>query len=365
MRIVGLSSYPREAAATRFRVEQFVGPLRERGIELEIRPFLSSEQFAGMYRAGGAARKAAGLMRSFARRIVEAASVRKYDLLFVQREAMFFGPEVFETIFRYLGRMPMVLDLDDATYLPYASPTYGRLGSALKFFGKTDRLIRGSAAVTCGNRFIAQHVAELGTRAEVIPTVVDTDLFKPYNNQNEVPVIGWVGTHSTFPSLESLFPVFERLAEKHDFLLKVVGSGRDGIAIPGVRTLVLPWSLEREVEDFCTLDIGLYPITVSRSASQEWLLGKSGFKAIQYFAAGVPFVMSPVGICAELGIPGRTHLNADGPEAWYNSLDTLLGDEKLRREMGSSGREHSLDRYRLDSYAGVLASLLSSVAGNA
>lgn len=355
IRVKALASYPKEAAATRFRVEQFIGPLRERGIELELSPFLSAEQFAEMYKPGGSLKKAAGIARSFLRRLAEAARVGKYDLLFVQREAMFFGPEIFEWLFQIAGRVPMVLDLDDATYVPYASPTYGRLGSALKFFGKTDRLIRRSAAVTCGNRFIAEYVAKLGARAEVIPTVVDTDVFRPFEKHNNIPVVGWVGTHSTFPSLEFLFPVLERLAHRHEFILRVVGSARDAIEIPGVRSEVLEWSLEREVEDFCTLDVGLYPIVVSSSANEEWLKGKSGFKAIQYFAAGVPFVMSPVGICAEIGRPGETHFNAESAEDWYNSLDKLLGDAALRHKMGKSGREHSLENYTVEKQADKLA----------
>ncbi len=46
MRVLGLASYPVEAAATRYRLEQFVAPLAERGIELTIKPFLDSSLFA-------------------------------------------------------------------------------------------------------------------------------------------------------------------------------------------------------------------------------------------------------------------------------------------------------------------------------
>jgi hypothetical protein len=95
------------------------------------------------------------------------------------------------------------------------------------------------------------------------------------------------------------------------------------------------WS-ERSA-DFQNLDIGLYPIVPSPSANEEWLRGKSGFKAVQYMSVGVPFVMSPVGICAEMGESGRTHLNAETAEDWYNSLSQLLEDSELRRRMGVGG----------------------------
>src|SRR5688572_1072994 len=157
MRVLALSSYPIDAAATRFRVKQFVEPLARRGIDVDLKPFLSSGQFSSLYREGWTASKMTGMISSVARRMSELASVSKYDLLFVQREAMPFGPAVFERLFQMIGRLPVVLDLDDATYVRYVSPTYGRLGSALKFFGKTDNLIDRSALVICGNRYIAEY----------------------------------------------------------------------------------------------------------------------------------------------------------------------------------------------------------------
>ena len=39
MRVLGLCSYPVEAAATRYRLMQFVEPLAKKGIELEASSF--------------------------------------------------------------------------------------------------------------------------------------------------------------------------------------------------------------------------------------------------------------------------------------------------------------------------------------
>ncbi len=361
IRVLALCTFPEEAAATRFRVGQYVRPLAERGVEINIRPFLSAEQFRSLYAGSGVVSKVAGTARSIAKRAVELASSSKYDLLFVQREAMPFGPGIFERLFQTFGTLPMVLDLDDATYVRYVSPTYGRLGSALKFFSKTDKLIDRSEMVICGNRYIAEYAERRGGQSIIIPTVADTDLFKPIENENETPVIGWIGTHSTFPFLEKLFPTLQQLARKHKFILRIVGSGRKDVSLDGIVVENLEWSISREVSDFQNLDIGLYPITVSESASEDWLAGKSGFKAVQYMAVGVPFVMSPVGVCGEMGDTGKTHFNADGGEDWYNHLDTLLSNRELRIEMGSQGRQYALDHFLLEKHAEVLANALKSV----
>jgi len=361
MKVLAVCSYPVEAAATRFRLWQFTKSLAARGIEMEISPFLGSGEFKELYSRGRMMSKLVTGLRQLGRRIQPIFQNKKYDVLFVQREAMPAGPAIFEYLYSNLRGVPIVLDLDDATYVKYVSPTYGQLGSALKFFGKTDRLIDRSEVVTCGNPFIADHVKGRGKRAVVIPTVVDTAIFKPVKKANDAPVIGWIGTHSTFPFLEKLFPVISELARKHRFVLKVVGSGREKVEVESTKVVNLPWSLDRETEDFQNLDIGLYPIDIAGFLDPAWLAGKSGFKAIQYLAVGVPFVMTPVGVCAEIGYPGTTHFNASSNEDWYNAIDKLLSDEGLRTEMGRAGREHSLSHYRLEKHAESLANVLREV----
>jgi glycosyltransferase involved in cell wall biosynthesis len=367
MKVLALASYPVEAAATRYRVSQFVAPLAERGIELKVSPFLDSRLFRSLYRRGQLPRTALGLLRSALRRFGDVWAARGADVILVQREAMMFGPPLFEWLSTKAAGCPLVLDLDDATYVRYTSPTFGRLGAAVKWFGKTDDLIRWARVVTCGNLAIAEYVTDKGGRAVVIPTVVDTELFRPAPpaRPRDVPVVGWVGTHSTYPFLESVFPVLERLARTQRFRLKVVGAGGGRRGPEGVEVEYLDWELGREVADFQSLDIGLYPLTTLGNAPNEWLTGKSGFKAVQYMAVGVPFVMTPVGVCAEMGEPGATHLPATSPDEWHGALTRLLADADLRRRMGEAGRLHALRHYNVPAQAERLAAALRAalVAG--
>ncbi len=360
MRVLALSSHPVEAASTRYRLVQFIAPLAERGITLDARPFLDSKLFASLYRRGELARTSLGLLRAGIRRLGDVFAARSVDVLFVQREAMIFGPPLIEWLAKKVGHCPLVLDLDDATYISYSSPTYGRLGKVLKWPGKTDRLIRWANVVTCGNRTIADYVRSQGTDAVVIPTVVDTDRFRPASGSNRsdppVPVIGWIGTHSTYPYLESIFPALQDLARSHRFLLKIIGSGRDQVRVPGVSVQTLDWSLEREVEDFQSFDIGLYPIV-----DDGWSAGKSGFKAIQYMAVGIPYVVTPLGACAEIGEPGVTHFSASSRDEWCGALSRLLRDGELRGRLGQAGRQHVLRHYHLSAQVERLLNVLQQI----
>jgi glycosyltransferase involved in cell wall biosynthesis len=365
IRVLALTSYPVEAAATRYRLEQFVAPLAERGIDLTIRPFLDSKLFERLYRRDALPENLFGLLRSGLQRFKDVFAAGDVDVVMVQREAMIFGPPLIEWLTARVRKRPILLDLDDATYVSYASPTYGRLGEFVKWVGKTDDLIKWASVVTCGNRAIADYVSSKGVKARVIPTVVDTDIFHPISRRRELEVVvGWVGTHSTFPYLASIFPVLEEIAKSLKFRLKVVGAGAKNIELSGVEVENLQWKLKREVQDFQSLDIGLYPIDASLYAS-EWAAGKSGFKAIQYMAVGIPYVATPIGGIQEIGELGKTHFFATTHEEWRKALSTLIADREMREKMGAAGRRHVIECYGLAAQADKLAMALREAAGSA
>jgi glycosyltransferase involved in cell wall biosynthesis len=359
MKVLALASYPNEAACTRYRVEQFVQPLADRGITMTVRPFMDSNLFDSLYKHRSGLRTAAGLMKSGLLRLRDVVGAANADVIFVQREAMLLGPPAIEWLTHSVLRRPMVLDLDDATYVPYTSPTYGRFTKALKFFGKTDYLIRWSRTVVCGNQTIAEYVSSRGGQTEIIPTVVDLEKFRPRESREEsVPVLGWVGSHSTFPFLESILPALSELAKSNSFKLKIVGSGRADVSVPGVEVENLEWNLEREVEDFRSIDIGLYPL----SPENNWAMGKSGFKAIQWMAVGIPYVVTPIGAAGEIGEANVTHYFASTHDEWIAKLKLLLADAQNRRAMGEAGRRHALEHFSVGTQADKLARVLTNAA---
>ena len=361
MKVMALASYPIQAAATRYRLSQFVAPLQERGIEMSVHPFLDTQTFQALYRRKSLPRTVAGLVKSTFMRSLDLVEARKAEVILVQREAMIFGPPAFEWFTTRVGKRPMVLDLDDATYVSYTSPTYGGLGRMLKWFSKTDDLIRWARVVVCGNNSIAEYAAGKGAQTRIIPTVVDTEVFRPSPRpgDNAAPVLGWIGTHSTFRYLQTIFPVLSNLAQRYPIRLKIVGAGQDKIDLQGVEVENLPWDLAREVADFQSIDIGLYPIN---DLNPMWASGKSGFKAIQYMAVGVPYVATPVGGSGEIGEPGLTHLFARSASEWQSALEELITNSERRREMGDAGRAHALRHFALNDQADKLAEALREAA---
>jgi glycosyltransferase involved in cell wall biosynthesis len=117
------------------------------------------------------------------------------------------------------------------------------------------------------------------------------------------------------------------------------------------------WSLETEIDDLCSFDIGIMPL-----ADDEWTRGKSGCKAVQYLAVGVPAVCSPVGVANEIISEGVNGYLASTGDEWFSKLSKLIEDRSLRASMGVQGREMVIGRYSIQSKAPRYIEAIKSVA---
>jgi len=155
----------------------------------------------------------------------------------------------------------------------------------------------------------------------------------------------WIGQKVTLPYLEPVRAAILRAG----FALHVIAD-----VAPEGCTLV-PWSLEGEAVLLAECHVGLMPLS-----ADPYARGKCGYKLLQYYAAGLCAVASPVGpgrVLADGGaLPART------PEEWESALRRLGGDEELRARLGRRGRAYALRRHAAGRVFERLIRLLESVS---
>ena len=351
-KITCLTAYPPElTASVRYRVQQYEQGWQKHNIAIQYIPFASQQLQKILYQQGKMLHKSINVIRSavqWLRRINHVA-----DAVIVQREAVLIGPPLIERWFAY--KKPIVFDFDDAIFLSNKSLRNGIWARLARPSNKTNQLINLSRTVWAGNRYLTDYAAQFNHNVMIVPTVVDCRIFHPRPRDADLCTLGWIGSHSTTSYLLQLGPVLERLAHKHRFRLLIVGASQP-ITIRGVQCINRSWQYEREVADFQTLDIGLYPID-----HDEWALGKCGLKAIQYGAVGIPCVASAVGVNNEIVDDGRTGFLARSPDDWYSMLDQLLTSASLRKCLGTAARHHIVEHYSVERYQPIVTQSLQEL----
>lgn len=227
MKVLFLASYPDEIASTRYRIMQYLPYLRSMGFQCDVIPFLSSQLQQDLYTPGGMAQKSLKLLGAMVRRVADVLRASRYDVIFISREAMLFGPPVIEWLIHHAARRPIIFDFDDAIFVPYASPTYGGFTSWVKCAWKTDQIVMMSQHVLAGNAYLAAFAKKYHSDVTILPTVVDMEQFtaaRPEPRQDSRPVIGWIGSHSSTQYLELLVPALKELAHSHNFIFRTIGA---------------------------------------------------------------------------------------------------------------------------------------------
>ena len=338
MKVLVLSKYGHLAASPRHRFLQYAPHLAEHGIELTFSPLFDNAYLKQRFDSGRAPPPA--VLRAYARRVLALLTTNRWDLAWVHCELFPYWPGVTERALRLRG-LPYVYDYDDAIFhmydehrLPVVRTVLGR---------KLAPVIGGAQAVIAGSGYLARYAERFNSRVTVVPTVVDMKRYglKPERPATDRLTVGWIGSRSTSEHLEVIAPALRALAT--EVPLKLIATGARPLNIPGVDVEVRPWSEDSEVQDLHEADVGIMPLP-----DRPWTRGKCAFKLIQYMAAGLPTVSSPVGANSEV-VNDETGLFASTTEEWVAALRRLRDSVELRKKLGLAGRARALKYFSLES----------------
>jgi glycosyltransferase involved in cell wall biosynthesis len=348
------------AAGQRLKYEQYFDDWRAAGWDIDVSSFMDMNMWRVAYEFGNIPEKVAGTLKGHGRRLRDLGRVGRYDLVYVFMWVTPFGTSAMERLVRWMAPR-LIYDLEDNRLVGQKLPRSfnpNAVAAWLKGTGKTRYLIREADHVITSSPFLAETCLALNRRrrATYITSSVDTERFVPANRYaNDGPVtIGWTGTFSSRVYLDMLREVFQELARRVRYRLRVIGNF--DYELPDVDLEVVRWTAEREVEDLQAIDIGVYPLP-----DDPWVFGKSGLKAIQYMAFGLPVVASHAGHTPEVVKDGETGILVRSPAQWIDALERLVRDPDLRRRMGQAGRRTAEAKYSRHVVRGQYRAVIDSV----
>jgi glycosyltransferase involved in cell wall biosynthesis len=165
--------------------------------------------------------------------------------------------------------------------------------------------------------------------------------------------VGWVGLGKNLRNLDAVAGALAARADR----IEVVVISNERYAHEGLEVTHVPWSKDTQEAEIASLDAGIMPL----AEDTPFTRGKCGYKLLQYMAAGVPCIASPVGMNRVLIHDGENGFLASSPEAWIAAIDAL-GSVERRAELGARGRRTVLAEYTYPIQADRWASFLRALA---
>jgi glycosyltransferase involved in cell wall biosynthesis len=223
---------------------------------------------------------------------------------------------------------------DDVRAISKHSPSYARLGGAAgqRDWQRQVMAMEIADVVTTSSYTLAKSFCHAARRVEVIENYLPPEFVAGRRQRHNGFVIGWAALkeHEADAKLLAL-----------NVLLRDVLESNPGVRL---RTICLKLDLRHEryehrprvpfaslIDALREFDVGIAPM-----ADIDFNRARSNVKVKEYAAAGIPWLASPVGEYARLGIRQGGRLVDDG--AWGEALSRLIRSRRGRAILSSQGR---------------------------
>ncbi|NLL29285.1 MAG: glycosyltransferase family 4 protein [Bacteroidales bacterium] len=331
------------SAGQRFRCEHFIPFLEENNFKIKYANLLSKWDDKYFYKKGCYLFKLFIVAKTFIKRFIQTTNLKKYDAVFLYREAFMLGTTYFERRIRRKN-IPIIYDFDDAIWLNDVSNANKNL-KWLKKPEKTADICKLATCIIVGNSYLADFASKYNKNIHIVPTTIDTNYhhFSSKDYTKNPICIGWTGSSTTLKHFNVVVPVLKILKKKFQdkICFKVISD--EPIYSKEIEIENSMWSPETEIKDLNDFDIGIMPLP-----DNKWTKGKCGFKGLQYMALGIPTLMSPVGVNKEIITDAENGFLPSNTDEWVEKISLLIENPELREKLGLAGRKTIEEKFSVN-----------------
>lgn len=253
---------------------------------------------------------------------------------------------------------------------------YPRLGRWLEGI-----MVRGARQVVCISEVLKGYLMRYGAPAHklhVVPNGVDPRAFSPQPADPEIRdrfhlhhrlVVGYVGSFEYFGDIPRFLAFVRTICATHPRLVFLfVGEGRFG---EGFRGHVAEFGLQERFvfpggvpHDQVSRYLSVMDIVIS-PYREDYLFYGSSMKLLEYMAAGKATLFPALGQIKEVVVDGYNGMlyEPGDPDTRERRLLELMGDQKLRRQLGANARKTIERNWTWDHQAARIAKVLERAKG--
>tara|TARA_B100000963_G_scaffold175469_1_gene152552 strand:- start:14571 stop:16856 length:2286 start_codon:yes stop_codon:yes gene_type:complete len=332
-------------AGQRLKFEQSYPYLAENNVHIYFSSFINNETYKIIYRKGYFITKLYSLIIGYIKRLTLIYYLKKFDSVYIFMWVTPFGPPILEKIYRLFSKK-ITYDIED-NLLINKKNEINPLTFVFKSNNKIKFLINSSDKIIASSPELSKNCNQISNSNKTIfiPPGINLQRYKvsnPYSNKNLV-TIGWTGSTGSKEYLTLLENILIKLSKTIRFKFIVISDFK--YSIKGVNVESIIWNKENEISDLSKIDIGLYPLNLSDS---KFVSGKSGLKALQYMAMGLPTIATGIGNTVNIIDHMENGILVKETSDWEKYIKLMIDDPDLRRKIGLKGRQTIENNYSLD-----------------
>ncbi len=283
-----------------------------------------------------------GMQWRYTRKIL---SIKKTDTVVLQNIIRNIRLIMLVAVLKTFRHPRTIFDIDDGSYMrnPWIVKTLVAL---------SDKIVVASHRLAEWPGFQKKPI-------HIMPNPVDAELAARFSakekggekNGGDV-VVGWIGGGpGSIPNLKLLVPIFQRLvAQKISFRFRFIGTlGNVRVeelfsSIPGLNAELvekIDWAKLGEIQKAnAVFDIGVCPLVDNEESRVRCSL-----KVLDYMAAGIPVVISPIGENNYFIKNGEQGFLPATLDEWAEKLTLLIKDAALRQRLGAAGQKRVAEKF--------------------
>lgn len=320
-------------AGQRLKYEMHLKTFENNGYSIDISSFINLNTWNFIFKKGYLINKIIATFSGYLRRTSNLFILHKYDFIYVFMWITPFHTNIYEKLFFKFSKK-IIFDIEDNVFLPKKNVI-----NPLIYFLKSEKkilyLVKNSnqiitSAPDLNNKCL--QISKKNNSTYISPSIdfsryINKNL---YNYKDEI-VIGWTGTFSSLEYLKKIEKIISDISKIRKIKFLVIGNFN--YHPKNINYQYIEWNKNNEISDLNKIDIGVYPLP----SEDDWVIGKSGLKAIQYMALGIPTIATNVGNNKNIITNMKDGILVNNNKEWFESLLKLIDSSELRKNIGKSG----------------------------